>query len=445
VNRTFPFLIVPKASKSEKNAGLDGLEDKEMYYKDGRGNALETFCNPEHQAKSGRKPPEPRKNHHPTCKPIKLMSYLIAIGSRPGDAVLDPYAGTCTTGIAAALLDRRYICIEQDADGDGWCDIGERRIAWHVEQAKAEKEAQLDMFMIQRMPADVTVCTDARDVRRCAKDMDVVLLELRGLVDYGDRLSFLNELPVFVAGFHLDSWKGPYWCDADVEVDLNICIYRDVTFSVKPKIAEDDSFLWLPPRVQLYDMESERDIDVISWGHMGREYPFRNFAFFALQCILKHGPRVEGSHIRYEYDRLLRFNPITLGGHDYAMGRIEARYGGQRGHGRELADILLRSRICPTGPPIQGSGGITTEFSEMNDLGFEHGKNIWITTAEKFFSDLEYLLTDRGRCLEISQNARALVEQRHTVGIRAGQLYEELRNRTGIIRKGNGECRINLN
>jgi hypothetical protein len=335
----------------------------------------------------------------------------------------------------------------------------------YVENKSLMASGYANLPMIQRMPADVTVCTDARDVRRCAKDMDVVLLELRGLVDYGDRLSFLNELPVFVAGFHLDSWKGPYWCDADVEVDLNICIYRDVTFSVKPKIAEDDSFLWLPPRVQLYDMESERDIDVISWGHMGREYPFRNFAFFALQCILKHGPRVEGSHIRYEYDRLLRFNPITLGGHDYAMGRIEARYGGQRGHGRELADILLRSRICPTGPPIQGSGGkktsmpvaryienagcgvvsLTTEFSEMNDLGFEHGKNIWITTAEKFFSDLEYLLTDRGRCLEISQNARALVEQRHTVGIRAGQLYEELRNRTGIIRKGNGECRINLN
>jgi hypothetical protein len=75
----------------------------------------------------------------------------------------------------------------------------------------------------------------------------------------------------------------------------------------------------------------------------------------------------------------------------------------------------------------------------MNDLGFEHGKNIWITTAEKFFSDLEYLLTDRDRCLEISQNARELVEQRHTVDIRAGQLYEELRNRTGVFRKGNGK------
>ncbi len=143
VQRTFPFLIVPKASKSEKNAGLDELEDKEMYYKDGRGNSLEIKCNAEHQAKSGRKPPEPRKNHHPTCKPIKLMSYLISIGSRPGDVILDPFVGSGTTAIAAAILDRRYLGIELDAE---MVDISERRIKWHVEQAEKDAEPQPDMF-----------------------------------------------------------------------------------------------------------------------------------------------------------------------------------------------------------------------------------------------------------------------------------------------------------
>lgn len=134
VNRTFPFLIVPKASKSEKNAGLEGLPDKDMW--NGHANQINGSGKPAKQITS--------KNSHATVKPIKLMSYLIAIGSRPGDVVLDPYAGTCTTGIAAALLDRRYICIEQDADGDGWCDIGRRRIAWHVEQAQAEVSEKYD-------------------------------------------------------------------------------------------------------------------------------------------------------------------------------------------------------------------------------------------------------------------------------------------------------------
>jgi len=70
------------------------------------------------------------------------MSYLIAIGSRPGEVVLDPFAGSGTTGIAAALADRRYILIEQDAE---YADIGERRIKWHVEQAKADEQAQLKL------------------------------------------------------------------------------------------------------------------------------------------------------------------------------------------------------------------------------------------------------------------------------------------------------------
>jgi site-specific DNA-methyltransferase (adenine-specific) len=138
VNRTFPFMIVPKASKSEKNAGLDELPDKEMYHKDGRGNALECFGVDEHRI-----PPGPRKNHHPTVKPIKLMSYLIAIGSRSGDIVLDPYVGSGTTAIAAAISNRQYIGIELDPD---MCDIAERRIEWHVDERIAAEQVQLRLF-----------------------------------------------------------------------------------------------------------------------------------------------------------------------------------------------------------------------------------------------------------------------------------------------------------
>ncbi len=137
--RTFPFLIVPKASKSEKNAGLDELEDKQKYKGDRSGGSHECFNNPEHRNARHRHTPEPTKNHHATVKPIKLMSYLISIGSRPGDVILDPFVGSGTTAVAAAILDRRYIGIELDAE---MCDIAERRIKWHVEQAQKEAEVQ---------------------------------------------------------------------------------------------------------------------------------------------------------------------------------------------------------------------------------------------------------------------------------------------------------------
>lgn len=138
VNRTFPFMIVPKAGKREKNAGLDGLENGVKGYGGKEVGLQNSTVRPDGSARQQVR----SKNHHPTCKPIKLMSYLIAIGSRPGDVVLDPYGGSGTTGIAAALSGRRYILMELDAE---YVDIGERRIAWHVEQAKAEEQVQLKL------------------------------------------------------------------------------------------------------------------------------------------------------------------------------------------------------------------------------------------------------------------------------------------------------------
>ena len=56
------------------------------------------------------------KNHHPTVKPIKLMSYLITLGSREGDIILDPFIGSGTTAIAAVMMGRHYIGYETDRE-----------------------------------------------------------------------------------------------------------------------------------------------------------------------------------------------------------------------------------------------------------------------------------------------------------------------------------------
>lgn len=80
VQKTFPFLIVPKAGKKEKG----------------------------------------ENNRHPTVKPLKLMSYLVTLGSRQGDIALDPFLGSGTTAVAAVGLRRRWIGIELNPE---FCQI----------------------------------------------------------------------------------------------------------------------------------------------------------------------------------------------------------------------------------------------------------------------------------------------------------------------------------
>jgi site-specific DNA-methyltransferase (adenine-specific)/modification methylase len=51
---------------------------------------------------------------HPTQKPVRLMRYLIATYSNPGDTILDNAMGSGTTGVAAVQLGRKFIGIERD-------------------------------------------------------------------------------------------------------------------------------------------------------------------------------------------------------------------------------------------------------------------------------------------------------------------------------------------
>jgi 16S rRNA G966 N2-methylase RsmD/transcriptional regulator with XRE-family HTH domain len=127
--KTFPFLIVPKASKGERNKGCEDLPLREGYYGDGRGNSLECFGSHPNPVKHG----GPRQNHHPTVKPLKLMSYLITMGSREGDLILDPFCGSGTTCIAAEQLHRRWIGIEMNTD---YIEICKKRIAPLLQQLK---------------------------------------------------------------------------------------------------------------------------------------------------------------------------------------------------------------------------------------------------------------------------------------------------------------------
>ena len=62
---------------------------------------------------------------HTTQKPLALLERIIAISSKIGDTVLDPFAGTMTTGAAAKKLGRKYIMIERN---ETYCAYGKKRL-----------------------------------------------------------------------------------------------------------------------------------------------------------------------------------------------------------------------------------------------------------------------------------------------------------------------------
>ena len=63
---------------------------------------------------------------HPTEKAVEVLRPLIETLSRPGDLVLDPFSGSGSTSVAAAMAGRRYLGIELEAR---YCDYARSRLA----------------------------------------------------------------------------------------------------------------------------------------------------------------------------------------------------------------------------------------------------------------------------------------------------------------------------
>lgn len=66
---------------------------------------------------------------HPTVKPVALLTKMIDWSTKPGELVLDPFAGSGTTAAASKLLGRRSISIEQSEE---YCEIAANRLRQEV-------------------------------------------------------------------------------------------------------------------------------------------------------------------------------------------------------------------------------------------------------------------------------------------------------------------------
>lgn len=79
-----------------------------------------------------------RTGLHPTEKPRRLMAEIVADFTNPGDTILDPFMGSGTTGVAAVMLGRTFIGIEQDAT---YFDLACRRLEQAQRQGSLFGEA----------------------------------------------------------------------------------------------------------------------------------------------------------------------------------------------------------------------------------------------------------------------------------------------------------------
>jgi len=70
--------------------------------------------------------PRLARNHHPTVKPLELMRWLVRLAVPEGGVVLDPFAGSGTTGIAALLEGRQFLGIEREP---AYVDVACARLA----------------------------------------------------------------------------------------------------------------------------------------------------------------------------------------------------------------------------------------------------------------------------------------------------------------------------
>jgi DNA modification methylase len=87
-----------KASRAEREAGCDRLTRSSTSIFSSAGGLA-----------------RPRANDHPTVKPLGVMRWLVRLTAPPGGLVLDPFAGSGSTGCAAVLEGRQFVGVEREA------------------------------------------------------------------------------------------------------------------------------------------------------------------------------------------------------------------------------------------------------------------------------------------------------------------------------------------
>lgn len=147
------YFYCAKASKKDRDGGLDMFEEKQVGSLAGGDNDKEELDDVSQRFRTK------KRNIHPTVKPVELMQYLVRLVSPKGATILDIFNGSGSTGKAVMFENRerdanyKYIGIELDPE---YCKISESRIDYAlnkyeydmIQDIKQEEErtGQLSLF-----------------------------------------------------------------------------------------------------------------------------------------------------------------------------------------------------------------------------------------------------------------------------------------------------------
>lgn len=132
LEQTDPFFYCAKASRSERDLGLDGQEPTDIPYAGYRENYADTDSYVTKYPDGRDRPMNKPLNGHPTIKPIKLTQHLATLLLPPKEyaprRLLVPFAGVGSEMIGAILSGwEEVVGIEMDAE---YCKIAEQRIKY---------------------------------------------------------------------------------------------------------------------------------------------------------------------------------------------------------------------------------------------------------------------------------------------------------------------------
>lgn len=124
------FFYVAKANKKDRNEGIVDLPEKGKVF---NGKSEESAGNAPGSVED-KFSTKPQANHHPTVKPTALMEYLIKLVTPVGGTVLDPFAGSGSTGKAAVRNGFHFIGVEVTEE---YLPIIKARLDFEIEKKRS--------------------------------------------------------------------------------------------------------------------------------------------------------------------------------------------------------------------------------------------------------------------------------------------------------------------
>jgi len=297
------------------------------------------------------------------------------------------------------------------------------------------------------MPCTLLRARTNQDIARYMSEADVIFLNSTSHTRWVAEDSPIYRVGVPVGRIFGDVWglpqlekyrnmkkfrskTGTLVADHFRHYDYRVCTCQALFREFCPEYV--DTMFWSPHCVDVQNFDVPKDVDVLIWGALGTSADRRRVKNLLMKHVVAPGRQYDAARLIYK---------IALGGRKYTL--VWLRSHGEVYRGSKLYRMISRAKVCCTAPVHQapvgkyfenaacGSVTLTLKFTDREALGFEHGKNIWISSLGSYLKNLRFLLEHDALVKEMSRNAKELICTRHTPEIRGKELYEFFKRLTG--------------